>query len=97
MTWAVDVAVVTGVRLVLDVRRVNGDTTSSFFGRAVNVRIVGEGSTTSFCESFCDSSGEGCLAVVDVAWVVCVRTHFIGRGERDTPIVPIFMWGLVLM
>ena len=62
----VDVTVVPVGRLVLDVSRVNGDTTSLLFRGLVNLSIVGEFGTSLLSKDFCDGSSQGSLSVIDV-------------------------------
>ena len=61
-------AVVPVVGLVLDVCRVDGDTTGLLLGRLVDAGIVGEGCTTLGREDLSDSSRQRRLAVIDMAW-----------------------------
>lgn len=66
VTRAVDVTVVAGGRLVLDMRRVDSDTTSLLFRCLVNLVVVGELGSSILGEDLGDSSSQGGLAVVDV-------------------------------
>ena len=63
----VDVAIVPVVRLVLDVCRVDGDTTSTLFGGFVNVLVVREACTSTLRENLGDSGSQGGLAMVNVS------------------------------
>ncbi len=60
-------AIVALLGLILDVRRVNGDTTSLLLRGSVNGGVVTELGATSLGEDLGDSSGKRGLAVVDVA------------------------------
>ena len=61
-------AIVTSVTLVLDVRRVDSDTTGLFLGGLVYLRIVGETRGTLFRENLGDGRRQGGLPVVDVTY-----------------------------
>ncbi|CAG8871572.1 hypothetical protein PS627_04520 [Pseudomonas fluorescens] len=67
VTWAVDVSVVTDLRVVLDVRGVDGDTASFFFWGAVDLVEVDDGRTEYFGADASQSSGQSGLTVVNVA------------------------------
>lgn len=66
MSRAVNVTVMPVFRLVLDVSRVNRNTTSLLFGRLVNHGIVGKSSSSRLGKSFSDSRGKSSLSMVDV-------------------------------
>ena len=59
-------AVVPIARLILNVCRVDSDSTRSLLRRLVDVSIVCELSATSFSENLGDSSGESGFPVVDM-------------------------------
>jgi hypothetical protein len=66
-TGAVDMAVVTLVSLILDMRRINCDSPCAFFGRFVNRTVIDEFIFPRLLrENLGYGSGERCLAVVDV-------------------------------
>ncbi|CAI9001995.1 Anti restriction protein [Pseudomonas sp. IT-P218] len=67
VTWAVNVSVVTNVRVVLDVRGVDGDTTSFFFWSAVDLVEFNYGRTENFGADASQSSGQSGFTVVNVA------------------------------
>ena len=67
VTRTVNVAVVPVVGLVLDVCRVDSDTTGLLLWRLVDAGIVGERSTTLRGENLGNGSSKCCLSVVDVA------------------------------
>lgn len=56
-------------RLVLDMSRVDGDTSGFLFRGLVNLSIVGELGTSLLSKNFCDGSGQGCLSVIDVTFM----------------------------
>lgn len=66
VSGTVDVTVVPVLGLILDVRRVDSDTTSTFLRGLVNVSVVGELSASTLGEDFGDSSGQSGLSVIDV-------------------------------
>ncbi|MNF93351.1 hypothetical protein D3C84_760230 [compost metagenome] len=66
MTWAVNVSVVTDLRVVLDVRGVDGDTTSFFFWSAVDFIEINYGRTENFGADASQSSGQSGFTVVNV-------------------------------
>ena len=70
MTRAVDVTVVTRVGFVLDVSRVDRDTTGFFFGGLVNFGVTSELGTAQIGENLGNGSRQSCLAVVDVSLIV---------------------------
>ena len=67
MSRAVNMTVVPLVTLILDVRRVDSDTTGLLLGRLVDAGIVGERSTTLRGENLGNGSSKCCLSVVNVA------------------------------
>lgn len=70
MSGTVNVTVMAGSGLILDVSRVDGNTTSFLFRRLVDLVVVGELGTTLGRQNFGDGSGKGSLTVVDVAWTL---------------------------
>lgn len=66
MSWTVNVAVVPRIGLVLDVSRVDGDTTSLFFRRLINLSIVRELGTTTLSEHFGNGCRQGRLAMINM-------------------------------
>lgn len=64
---AVNVTVMPCRGLVLDVRRVDGDTTSFLLRSPVNLAVVGKLRSTGICKHFGDGGGESGLSVIDVA------------------------------
>ena len=64
---AVDVSVVTGLRLVLDVRRVDRDAAGLFFGRRVDLVILLRRGAAGLGENHRDRRRQRRLAMVDVA------------------------------
>jgi len=78
-------------RLVLDMRRVNGNTTRLLLRSFVDLAIVGELGSTSCRKDLGDGSGKCRLSVINVAWNLM-------RFERAStrviiPIVPMFICG----
>ena len=67
MSWAVNVSVVSLVGLVLNMSGVDGDTTFSFLWSLIDLIISLELSLAFQGQSFGDSSGQSCFAVVNVA------------------------------
>jgi hypothetical protein len=63
------VAVVPVVGLVLDVSRVNGDTTSLLFWGLVNLCVAGELCTTLAGKDLGDCSSQGGFTVIDVTYI----------------------------
>ncbi len=88
-------AIVAGVTLVLDVRRVDRDTTGLLFGGLVDFRIVGEARAALLGEDLGDGRRQGGLAMVDVT---CGQNPDVDRNtggeELHIPMVPMFKWGL---
>ena len=81
-------------RLVLDVCRVNGNTTSALLGRLVDVSVVGELRASLLCEDFGDSRSQSGLSMVDMS---CTPIRELGDrvpSSPDVPMVPMFMCGL---
>lgn len=76
VSGTVNVAVVTRVRLVLDVCGVDGDTTSLLLGCTVNLRVVREGGTTLAGQNLGNSRSERGLSVVDVTWLEIVSEMY---------------------
>ncbi|MNX79234.1 hypothetical protein D3C86_1108580 [compost metagenome] len=66
VTWAVDVSVVTDLRVVLNVRGVDGDTASFFFWRAVDLVEVNDCGTENFGANASQSSSQSGFTVVNV-------------------------------
>ena len=66
VTGAIDVRVVTVVRLVLDVRRVDRDPASLLLRGLVDVRVVHERRATALGEALRDGGGQRGLAVINV-------------------------------
>lgn len=62
----VDVAIVTGVTLVLDMCRVDSDTTGLFLRRLVNLRVVGEARSALLREDLGDGRRQGGLSMINV-------------------------------
>lgn len=78
-------------RLVLDMRRVDSNTTRLLLRSFVNLAIVGELGSTSCRQNLGNGGGKGRLSMIDVAWNLM-------RFERVStrviiPIVPMFMCG----
>ena len=94
MSGTVNVAIVALVTLVLDVRRVNGDTASLLLRSLVDFRVVGEASGALLRENLRDSCRQRGLAMVDVACkekisqLKAIRLHL-----SYVPMVPMFKWG----
>jgi hypothetical protein len=72
----VDVRVVARIGFVLDVRGVDGDAASLFFGRAVDLIERQAFAAKALGLNLRDRSGQGRLAVVDVADSADVYMHF---------------------
>jgi len=84
-------AVMTIRRLVLDMRRVDGNTTRLLLRSFVDLAIVGELGSTSYRKDLGNGSGKRRLSMIDVTWNLM-------RFERAStrviiPIVPMFMCG----
>ena len=73
---AVNVCIVTVVRLVFYVSRVDGDTTFSFFRSLIDHAVIHELCAASFCQHFGDSSGQGGFAMVYVTDGADVNMRF---------------------
>jgi len=69
VTRAIDVRVVTGFRLVLDVRGVDGDATRLFFGRRVDLIVRLGFAAELLRQDRGDRRGQRGLAVVNVPMV----------------------------
>ena len=67
VTGTVNVAIVTAITLVLDVRGVDGNTASLLLRCLVDLGVVGEARGTLLGENLGDSSSQRGLAMVDVA------------------------------
>ena len=65
----VDVAIVTGVTLVLDMCRVDSDTTGLFLRRLVNLGIVGELGSPLLRQNLGNGCSQCSLAMVDVTCI----------------------------
>ena len=85
---AVDVTVVAVLRLILNCRRVNGDTSRLLLGRSIDVRVVLESCRALVCQIFGDSGSERGFSVIDV-------TFRLRQLLLHLPIVPTFRWGLL--
>lgn len=59
--------IMASVRLVLNVRRVDGDTTGLLFRGLVDLVVVGELGTSLLGQNLSNGSGQRCLSVVNVA------------------------------
>ena len=66
MSRAVNMAIMPFVRLVLDMRGIDGDSASLFFRRLVDLRVVRELCTSLSRQDFCYSSSESRLAMIDM-------------------------------
>ncbi len=77
VTWAVNVRVVTNVRVVLYVRSVDGDTTSFFFWGAVDLVEVNTSRTENFGANASQSSGQSGFTVVNVTDSANVDVRFV--------------------
>lgn len=62
-------AIMPVVGLVLDMGRVDGDTTSPLLRRFVDICVVRELCTTTLCKHFGNSGSQGGLSVIDVTWI----------------------------
>ena len=67
MSRAVNMTIVPLVTLILDVRRVDSDTTGLLLGRFVNLLVVCELGTSALREDLSDGCRQGSLAMIDVA------------------------------
>jgi hypothetical protein len=56
-----------GVCFVFDMRGVDGDATSPFLGRLVDLAVVGEQGTSLLGQNFGDSGSQCCFSMIDVA------------------------------
>ena len=68
MSGAVDVAIMPVTGLVLDVGRVNGDTTSLFLRSLVNFGVAGELGTTFAGKDLGDRSSQCSFTMIDVTY-----------------------------
>ena len=76
VAWAVNVRVVTGSRLVLDVGGVDGDAARFFFWCCIDLVVGHCRRAASFCEDFRDRSRQRRFAVVDVTDCADVAVGF---------------------
>lgn len=90
----VNVAVVPLLTLILDMRRVDSDTTGLLFGRLVDLLVVCEFGTTALGKNLGDSCCQSSLSMVDVTWRR-VSPREDGNKLVRAPMVPMFRWGLV--
>lgn len=60
-------AIVPIIGLILNVSRVDSDTTSALFWRFVDVAVVSELGPTALCQNPGDSSSQCCFAVINVS------------------------------
>jgi small GTP-binding protein len=104
---AVDVGVVTVLRLILDVRRVDRDAARLLFRRSVDVRVALGRRATDLGQHHGDSRRQRCLAMVDVtdradiAVRLVPREFFLGHSLKLQPcdglllrVIRVFWWGL---
>ncbi len=77
VTWAVNVRVVTNVRVVLYVRGVDGDTTSFFFWSAVDLVEVNASRTKNLGANTSQCSGQSGFTVVNVTDGANVDVRFV--------------------
>lgn len=56
----------TSVRFVFNMRGVDGDATSPFFGCLVNLAVVGEQGSSLLSQDFGYGSGQGGFSMIDV-------------------------------
>ncbi len=77
VTWAVNVRVVTNVRVVLYVRGVDGDTTSFFFWSAVDLVEVNASRTENLGANTSQCSGQSGFTVVNVTDGANVDVRFV--------------------
>lgn len=88
----VDVRVVPGVGLVLDVRDVDGDAARGLLRRPVDPVERNEGAGAALGENLGDGGGQGGLAVVDVTHGADVQVRFgahvsrLGHGCTSKPL-----------
>lgn len=61
-------AVMSRFRLILDMSRVDGNTTGFLFWRLINLVIISEFRTASLSQNFGDSGSQSCLSMVDVTF-----------------------------
>ena len=73
---AVNVCIVSLCSLILDVSSRDGDSSLSLFGSFVDLIESNCSTTLSDSQNGCDSSGKGCLAVVNVADCADVAVRF---------------------
>ena len=66
MSGTVDVGVVTGLRLVLDVGGVDGDSTSALFGSLIDLVVRGELGEVLLGQNLGDGGSQRGFAVIDV-------------------------------
>lgn len=93
MSRAVNMAVVALSCLVLDMRRVNGDSTGLFLRCLVDLVVVSELCTTLFRKNFGDGSSQSSFAVVDVTYQNRGEEREEWVDRKDRPMVPMLIWG----
>src|SRR6476646_6091794 len=76
MTWAVNMGVVTFISLIFDMRSVDGDTTSLFFWRVVDLGVSANLTLTLCSQNLSDGSSQTSLAVVYVSNSTDVNVRF---------------------
>ena len=67
MSRTVNVSVMTGFRLILNMTCINGDTALLFFGSIVNILVAHHLTAHLGCTIHCNSSSQGSLTVINVA------------------------------
>src|SRR5262249_7761104 len=77
VTRTVNVRVVTIRCLVLNVCGINGDTTLFFFGCGIDLIILLRFRQTFFRKYSCNSSGQGCLTVVNMTDRTNIKMWFV--------------------
>lgn len=89
-TGAIDVSVVTCSGLILDVRRVDGNTTRFLLRSLVDLRIVDKLSSSSIRKNFCNRSCQSSLPMIDVPdgtnvqMRLCTRKLVVGVRASST-------------
>jgi len=68
VTWAIDVTVVTGIGLVLNRGRVDGDTSGLLLRGLVDIGVVLEGCGALFREVLGDCGSQGGFTVINMAY-----------------------------
>jgi hypothetical protein len=94
MSRTVDMTIVPIIGLVLDVGRVDGNSTGLFFRGLVDFSVVREFGTTLASKDLGDCSGQGGFAVIDVPYNL-VSPKPSRNVLFNIPMVPMFMWGFV--